>query len=396
MYTTVMIRFGELNTKGKNKIMFINTLLRNIKHALKEFKNLEISKTHDRIYIDLNGEDHNKIHEKLQMVSGIQNYSFVNRVEKDMDKIIDACEELIKDKEKFTFKVKTKRADKNFNVHSDDMNRLVATRILKNYEHKVDIHNPDVSIYIEVRLEGAFVYLDIIKGLGGFPLGVIGKSMLLMSGGIDSPVAAYLMMKRGIKIEAVHFASPPYTSDGAIKKVKDLLKVLAGIQEEIKLVIIPFTKIQEKIYEGKDESYNITIMRRMMYRIAEREAIMNNCLALCSGESIGQVASQTLESMATINEVVKLPMIRPLAIFDKLDIIDIAKKIGTYDISIRPFIDCCTIFTPKNPTTKPSIKRAETLEKEFDYESLIEEAISNAEVVWINQNTIDEEIEDYL
>ena len=396
MYTTVMIRFGELNTKGKNKIMFINTLLRNIKHALKEFKNLEISKTHDRIYIDLNGEDHNKIHEKLQMVSGIQNYSFVNRVEKDMDKIIDACEELIKDKEKFTFKVKAKRADKNFNVHSDDMNRLVATRILKNYEHKVDIHNPDVSIYIEVRLEGAFVYLDIIKGLGGFPLGVIGKSMLLMSGGIDSPVAAYLMMKRGIKIEAVHFASPPYTSDGAIKKVKDLLKVLAGIQEEIKLVIIPFTKIQEKIYEGKDESYNITIMRRMMYRIAEREAIMNNCLALCSGESIGQVASQTLESMATINEVVKLPMIRPLAIFDILDIIDIAKKIGTYDISIRPFIDCCTIFTPKNPTTKPSIKRAETLEKEFDYESLIEEAISNAEVVWINQNTIDEEIEDYL
>ena len=217
-----------------------------------------------------------------------------------------------------------------------------------------------------------------------------------MSGGIDSPVAAYLMMKRGIKIEAVHFASPPYTSDGAIQKVKDLLKVLAGIQEEIKLIIIPFTKIQEKIYEGKDESYNITIMRRMMYRIAEKEAIMNNCLALCSGESIGQVASQTLESMATINEVVKLPMIRPLAIFDKLDIIDIAKKIGTYDISIRPFIDCCTIFTPKNPTTKPSIKRAETLEKDFDYETLIDEAISNAEVVWINQNTIDEEIEDYL
>ena len=396
MYTTLMIRFGELNTKGKNKIMFINTLLRNIRHALKEFKNLEISKTHDRIYIELNGEDHNKIHEKLQMVSGIQNYSFVNRVEKDMDKIIDACEDLIKDKEKFTFKVRAKRADKNFNVHSDDMNRLVATRILKNYEHKVDIHNPDINIYIEVRLEGAFVYLDIIKGLGWFPLGVIGKPMLLMSGGIDSPVAAYLMMKRGIKIEAVHFASPPYTSDGAIKKVKDLLKVLAGIQEEIKLVIIPFTKIQEKIYEGKDESYNITIMRRMMYRIAEREAIMNNCLALCSGESIGQVASQTLESMATINEVVKLPMIRPLAIFDKLDIIDIAKKIGTYDISIRPFIDCCTIFTPKNPTTRPSIKRAEALEKEFDYETLIEEAINNAEVVWINQNTIDEEIEDYL
>ena len=396
MYSTVMIRFGELNTKGKNKIMFINTLLRNVKHALKDFKNIEISKTHDRIYIDLNGENASLIDEKLQMVSGIQNYSFVNRVEKDINVIVNACEELIKDKEKFTFKVKAKRADKNFPICSDDINRHVASRILKNYPHKVDIHNPEVSIYVEVRQEGAFVYLDIIKGLGGFPLGVIGKAMLLMSGGIDSPVAAYLMMKRGIKIEAVHFASPPYTSDGAIQKVKDLLKVLAGIQEEIKLVIIPFTKIQEKIYESKDESYNITIMRRMMYRIAEKEAIMNNCLALCGGESIGQVASQTLESMATINEVVKLPMIRPLAIFDKLDIIDIAKKIGTYDISIRPFIDCCTIFTPKNPTTRPSIKRAETLEKEFDYETLIDEAIANAEVVWIKQDTIDQEIEDYL
>ena len=396
MYSTIMIRFGELNTKGKNKIMFINTLLRNVRHALKDFKRIEISKTHDRIYIDLNGEDANLINDKLQIVSGIQNYSFVNRVEKDIDKIVDACEELIKDKEPFTFKVRAKRADKNFGVSSDDINRKVASRILKNYPHKVDIHNPEVNIYIEVRLEGAFVYLDIVKGLGGFPLGVIGKSMLLMSGGIDSPVAAYLMMKRGIKIEAVHFASPPYTSDGAIQKVKDLLKVLAGIQEEIKLIIIPFTKIQEKIYEGKDESYNITIMRRMMYRIAEKEAIMNNCLALCSGESIGQVASQTLESMATINEVVKLPMIRPLAIFDKLDIIDIAKKIGTYDISIRPFIDCCTIFTPKNPTTRPSIKRAETLETAFDYEAMIDEAISNAEVVWIKQDTIDKEIEDYL
>ena len=396
MYSTIMIRFGELNTKGKNKIMFINTLLRNVRHALKDFKKTEISKTHDRIYIDLNGEDAHLINEKLQIVSGIQNYSFVNRVDKDIDKIVDACENLIRDKEQFTFKVRAKRADKNFPISSDDINRKVASRILKNYSHKVDIHNPEVNIYIEVRLEGAFVYLDIIKGLGGFPLGVIGKSMLLMSGGIDSPVAAYLMMKRGIKIEAVHFASPPYTSDGAIQKVKDLLKVLAGIQEEIKLIIIPFTKIQEKIYEGKDESYNITIMRRMMYRIAEKEAIMNNCLALCSGESIGQVASQTLESMAAINEVVKLPMIRPLAIFDKLDIIDIAKKIGTYDISIRPFIDCCTIFTPKNPTTRPSIKRAETLEAAFDYETMIDEAISNAEVVWIKQDTIDKEIEDYL
>ncbi len=396
MYSTIMIRFGELNTKGKNKVMFINTLYRNIRHALKDFKKLEFSRTHDRIYIELNGEDDKLVNDKLQIVSGIQNYSFVNRVEKDINKIVDACEELIKNKDEFTFKVRAKRADKNFLVHSDEINRLVATRILKNYNHKVDVHNPKVNIYVEVRLEGAFVYLDIIKGLGGFPLGVIGKTMLLMSGGIDSPVAAYLMMKRGIKIEAVHFASPPYTSEGAIQKVKDLLKVLAGIQEEIKLIIIPFTKLQEKIYESKDESYNITIMRRMMYRIAEKEAIMNNCLALSGGESIGQVASQTLESMATINEVIKLPMIRPLATMDKVDIIDLAKKIGTYDISIRPFIDCCTIFTPKNPTTRPTIARAEKIESTFDFESLIDECIANAEVVWIKQDTIDSEIEDYL
>ena len=303
-----------------------------------------------------------------------------------MDKIIDACEELIKGKEKFTFKVKAKRADKNFPIHSDDMNRLVATRILRNYEHKVDIHNPDVNIYIEVRNEGAFVYLDIIKGLGGFPLGVIGKSMLLMSGGIDSPVAAYLMMKRGIKIEAVHFASPPYTSDGAIQKVKDLLKVLAGIQEEIKLIIIPFTKLQEKIYESKDESYNITIMRRMMYRIAEKEAIMNNCLALCSGESIGQVASQTLESMATIGEVTNMPIIRPLATFDKSEIIKIATKIDTYDISIRPYEDCCTVFVPKHPQIKPLNTKAREEEEKFDYAPLIEKAVKETNTLVIKSS----------
>ena len=399
MYTTLMIWFGELNTKGKNKKMFINTLHSNIKHALKEFKNIEISRTHDRIYIELNGEDHNKINDKLQMISGIQNYSFVNRVEKDMDKIIDACEELIKGKEKFTFKVKAKRADKNFPIHSDDMNRLVATRILRNYEHKVDIHNPDINIYIEVRNVGAFVYLDIIKGLGGFPLGVIGKSMLLMSGGIDSPVAAYLMMKRGIKIECIHFAAPPYTSEAVITKITDLLKVLAKYQGEVKLYIVPFTHLQEDIYKYAKESYAITIMRRMMYRITERVAKRYNDLVIANGESIGQVASQTLKSMQAIENVVSTPVIRPLAIFDKVYIIKISKEIGTYDISIRPFEDCCTIFEPKNPTTSPNMEKIIKIEESFDFESHIRDCISNIKVIKVTedyQDIEDDNVDSYF
>jgi len=276
------------------------------------------------------------------------------------------------------------------------MVRYIASKILKESEFKVDVHNPDFYIYADIRLEGTFVFDDVINGAGGFPLGVGGKALLLMSGGIDSPVAAHLLMKRGVEVEAIHFASPPYTSDGAIQKVKDLLQVLAKIQGKIKLTIIPFTKLQEEIYKNEDDSYHITLMRRMMYRIAEKVANHDNCLALASGESIGQVASQTLESMATINEVVKIPMIRPLATADKLDIIGIAKKIGTYEISIRPFIDCCTIFTPKNPSTKPSIRRAENLEKEFDYLSLIEECINNREVIYIKENDIPNEIAEFL
>ncbi len=396
MYTTILVRFGELNTKGKNKKMFIQKLFTNIKRTLKSFPNLEYIKTHDRIYIELNNENPLIVCENLAIVSGIQNFSLAVRVEKDKDSIVNSACELIKGCSGKTFKVKVKRADKNFPYHSDEMVRYIASKILKETEYKVDVHNPDMHVYADIRLEGAFVFKEVIAGAGGFPLGIGGKALLLMSGGIDSPVAAHLLMKRGIEVEAIHFASPPYTSDGAIQKVKDLLGVLAKVQGKIKLIIIPFTKLQEEIYKSNDESYNITIMRRMMYRIAEKVAKQDNCLVLASGESIGQVASQTLESMATINEVVKIPMIRPLATSDKLDIINIAKKIGTYEISIRPFIDCCTIFTPKNPATKPSTKRAENLEREFDYETLIDECINNKEVIYIKENVIPNELEEFL
>lgn len=396
MYTTILVRFGELNTKGKNKKMFIQKLFTNIKRALKSFSNLEYIKAHDRIYIELNDEDPVSVCDSLSIVSGIQNFSLAVRVEKDKDSIVNQAFELAKECTGKTFKVKVKRADKNFPHHSDDMVRYIASKILKETEYKVDVHNPDFYIYADIRLEGAFVFNEVISGAGGFPLGVGGKALLLMSGGIDSPVAAHLLMKRGVEVEAIHFASPPYTSDGAIQKVKDLLHVLAKVQGKIKLTVIPFTKLQEEIYKNEDDSYHITIMRRMMYRIAEKVANHDNCLVLASGESIGQVASQTLESMAAINEVVKIPMIRPLATSDKLDIINIAKKIGTYEISIRPFIDCCTIFTPKNPSTKPSSKRAENLEKEFDYETLIDECIINREVLHIKENDIPNELAEFL
>lgn len=396
MYTTILVRFGELNTKGKNKKTFIQKLFTNIKRALKNYPNLEYIKAHDRIYIELNDEDPKSVCDSLEIVSGIQNFSLAVRVEKDKDAIVNKAYELACLKEGKTFKVKVKRADKNFPHHSDDMVRFIASKILKESNFKVNVHEPDFYVQADIRLEGAFVFTNVIQGAGGFPLGIGGKALLLMSGGIDSPVAAHLLMKRGVEVEAIHFASPPYTSDGAIQKVKDLLHVLTRVQGKIKLTIIPFTKLQEEIYKHEDDSYHITLMRRMMYRIAEKVANHDNCLVLASGESIGQVASQTLESMATINEVVKIPMIRPLAVSDKLDIINIAKKIGTYEISIRPFIDCCTIFTPKNPSTKPSSKRAENLEKDFDYMSLIDECIENREVMYIKENDVPDELAEFL
>ncbi len=381
----ILIRFGELNTKGKNKQNFIDLLFRNIKKRLKNF-NVSFIKSHDRIYVELNDENYEPILAELKDVSGIANMSLVIKVESDIDVICDNALKLANSKEKGTFKVVTRRSDKTFSIHSDEVNRKVATVILKNTEHKVDVHHPDFYVEIEIRNEGTFIFFDKIKGLGGYPLGIGGKSLVLFSGGIDSPVAAYSMMKRGVRVEAIHFASPPYTSEGARQKVIDLLRILAHSQGTIPLHIVSFTKLQEAIYDNCDESYAITIMRRMMYRIAEKVADLKNCSVLASGESIGQVASQTLESMRTINEVVKIPMIRPLATLDKNEIIEISKKIHTYDISILPFIDCCTIFTPKNPVTKPTIHKAVDYETRFDYESLVNECVETIETLYIDEN----------
>ena len=384
-YSHIMVRFGELSTKGKNKSSFIRVLYENIKHALKDFPSLEIESRYDHIYVFLNDEDYMRVIERLQDVGGIHAMSLVSRLDKDIEVIKNAALELVKQESGKTFKVNAKRGDKKFPLHSDEIVRAVAPVILRNTELKVDVHNPDISVNIEIREEAAYIFTRTFPGAGGYPLGVGGKSMHMLSGGIDSPVAAYLLMRRGVKIECIHFASPPYTNIGVIYKLEDLLKKLNRYQPTIRLNIIPFTKIQEAIYDNVPESYCITVMRRMMYRLASKLASRRNCPVISSGESVGQVASQTLQSIHVINEVSSTPVIRPCATMDKLEIINISKKIDTYEISIRPYEDCCTIFTPKNPKTAPDLEMAKQYENKFNYEEMINDALNNVEVKIIGE-----------
>lgn len=374
----IIIFFGELSTKGKNIMNFIRLLGNNIKYALRDFKNLTYEIRKDHIIILLNGEDFFEVKKPLKKVSGIGSFALAKNVDKNMDAISEEAKEVYLLSKKTTFKVETRRADKDFPIHSDDVSRKVGSYILRSVETaKVDVHNPEVMIHIMIRLEGAYVYAIKEKGMGGYPLGIAGKSLCLLSGGIDSPVAAYLMMKRGVKLECIHFAAPPYTSQAVIDKIHDLLHVLNEYQPDIKLYVVPFTELERKIYEVAGPSYCVTVMRRMMMRIAERIANKHNDLILSSGESIGQVASQTLPSMKVIEECCHLPMVRPLACTDKSEIIQIAKDIGTYDISIRPFEDCCTIFTLKDPVTHPSLEVVNKIESEFDWQTMVSDCVKN-------------------
>lgn len=377
----ILIRFGELSTKGKNKKDFINRLYRNIKNALASFENLTYEKGYDRIYIQLNGTDPTLIEPFLKKVFGISSFSYAIKVNSELEDIVEMAAAVALQQNARTFKVAAKRHHKPFPYISDEINRAVATKILKNSTMKVDVHHPDLLLMIEVRQFETYIMPNKIKGAGGYPVGVGGKSMVMLSGGIDSPVATYLMMKRGITVECIHYASPPYTSTNARKKVLDLAKIVSQYQGHIRVHIIPFTDIQLAIYNNCDESYAITLMRRMMYRLAQKLSEQQNCKVIVNGESIGQVASQTLDSMQVINEVVNMPVIRPCVTMDKLEIIDLATKIGTYETSILPYEDCCTIFTPKNPVTKPTSKKCEKMENRFDFETLLDEAIANIEVV---------------
>lgn len=383
-YDHILIRYGELSLKGKNRNTFIKQLYDNVRKSLKHFPTLEYEKQHDRMYIYLNQENAEEVSDALSKVFGISSFSLATKTESDINAIVDACMSILDLTTPKTFKVAARRSDKMFPLISDQINRQVATAILKSSDWKVNVRQPDVKIVIEVHSDATYIMTDRRAGAGGYPVGVGGKAMVLLSGGIDSPVASYLMMKRGVKIECIHFASPPYTSQNAQDKVMELARIVSQYQGDLLVHIVPFTKLQRAIYDHADESYAITLMRRMMMRIATGVAQNRNAKAIATGESVGQVASQTLESMMAINAVTTMPLLRPLVCMDKIEIIDIAKKIGTYDTSILPYEDCCTIFNPKNPVTKPKIDRCEKYEERFDFETLVNECIENVESVWVN------------
>ncbi|QVK19478.1 tRNA 4-thiouridine(8) synthase ThiI [Mycoplasmatota bacterium] len=388
LYDRILIKYGELTLKGKNKYSFIKHTNYIIKEKCKNFPNLKYISNYERFYIILNGENHNDVINALNKVFGLHAYCLTAKCESDLESIKDLALKVIKEeiKETTTFKVETKRADKLFPMTSLEVSKTIASHVLKESSYLVvDVKNPQVTLRIEIRDDGTYISTKEIPGLGGLPVGKDGKGLLMLSGGIDSPIAGYLIQKRGVAIDAVHFSSPPYTSLRSKQKVLDLTEKLAHYDNnsKIKVYDVPFTKLQKAIYENCPHSYAITIMRRMMYRIAEKIALKNQALIIVNGENVGQVASQTMQSMYAINQVSSMPIIRPCATMDKLEIISIARKIDTYDISIRPYEDCCTIFVPKNPVTKPELDKCIEFENKFNYEQLISECIDNIKVITV-------------
>ena len=381
----ILIKYGELTTKKANRNLFINILCDNVKAALKNH-HVNIIKNRVRMFIETD-DNINEIVDILKDIFGIHSIVVAYKVNTNTDIIKEKVLEVVKEIDFNTFKVDTRRTDKNFNIPSMEFNNIIGGLILKNIPNKkVDVHNPDYTLKIEIRHDYTYIYSKEINGAGGYPVSVAGKGLLMLSGGIDSPVAGYMAMKRGVKLECIYFESPPHTSIQAKNKVKTLVNKLNRYQPSIKLHVINFTNIQEAIYKNIDPTYMITIMRRMMYRISERIMYQNNCHILINGESIGQVASQTLTSMQVINNVSNVPVIRPVSCLDKLEIIEIAKKIDTYETSILPYEDCCTIFLPKHPVINPELSKAIEYENSFDYETLIQEAVKNHEIITISNN----------
>ncbi len=384
MKQIIIIKYGELSTKKDNINYFLSILKNNISNNINDIEHV-ITYDFGRMFIQVREEDIKKVTERLKFIFGIHEIivGFISN-DKELANIKENIIKLIKDKEFKTFKVVTKRSDKSYPMDSMEISKNIGGYILKNINNiSVDVHNPELLVNIEIRKNEILYYFNGILGLGGYPVGTLGKGLLMLSGGIDSPVAGYLAIKRGVKLEAIYFESPPHTSEFAKDKVIKLSRILAKYNTTIKLHVINFTHIQEEILKNIPHDYLITIMRRMMYRISAIIAHNNKCNILVNGESIGQVASQTLTSMRVINEVVKMPVIRPVACFDKLEIIDLAKRVGTYEISTLPYEDCCTIFVPSHPVINPSIIKANEYEKLIPYKELIHEAIRGHEVLYI-------------
>lgn len=383
MKELIMIRYGELSTKGKNKRNFVTTLGRNIREALSEYPDIKINQQYDYMFMELNGAPQDEVLAGLEKVFGIQSFSPAIELERDFDLLKEASIKLVKAEIAKngvqSFKVATSRSDHNYSMDTNDVNQALGGFLAKEFpELKVQMKKPDLTIRVKVREQDFLVSSEWINGAGGLPVGTSANAVLMLSGGIDSPVAGYLAMKRGIRITAVHFASPPYTSPQALNKAKDLTEKLTKFGGWINFVEVPFTETQEAIKEHVNPAYLMTITRRMMMRISDELRKQYNGLAIINGESIGQVASQTLESMFAINEVTSTPIIRPVVAMDKLEIIDISQKIDTFDLSIQPFEDCCTVFAPPSPKTKPKLDDIAYYEAKLDIEGLVQRAVEGA------------------
>lgn len=392
-----MVRYGELSTKGKNRKTFIMQLAQNVKRALADFPALEIHADRDRMHILLNGEDSEEVIPKLSKVFGIQNFSPSIRIEKEMPAIRAMVQEVVREvyTPGKTFKITAKRSDHSFELDSNGLNQELGGAVIEAIpEIQVQMKKPDINLRIEIRKDAAYLSYETIRGAGGLPVGTSGRGMLMLSGGIDSPVAGYLAMKRGVEVEAVHFASPPYTSEQALQKAKDLAEKLVPYVGTIQFIEVPFTEIQEEIKRVVPQGYLMTITRRLMLRLTDAIREMRKGLVIINGESLGQVASQTLQSMVAINEVTSTPIIRPVVSMDKTEIIEIAEKIDTFELAIQPFEDCCTIFAPPQPKTRPRLDKAQEYEARLDLEGLMARALEGLKITEISAETAKDKQED--
>ena len=388
MKEIILIKNGELALKGLNRSNFEDALIKNMKRRLKDLGEAKITKSQSTIYVQPVSEDYDfeEALKRVGMTFGIAGFSRACVCEKTIEDILSRSREYLKNvmENIKTFKVEAKRADKRFPLTSPEICAEVGAMLLEAYPHlKVDVHNPDRTVYVEIRDFAAYVRAEQIKGVGGLPVGTAGKASVLISGGIDSPVAAWTMAKRGLRLDAIHFASPPYTSPRAELKVRTLLKKVAAYSGTINLAVVPFTEVQDEIAQKCPEDYFTLIMRRMMMRIAERIAKSSGSLALITGESLGQVASQTLPALVTTDSVANMPVLRPLIGMDKEEIIAVSRHIDTFETSILPYEDCCTVFTPKHPKTRPTLALCEEAEKGLDIERLTQKAVEGTRYSFI-------------
>ena len=389
MQEVILLKLGEVVLKGQNRKIFENILLKSIRRRIAYHGEYKVSVSQSTIYVEPQSEDCDLdvAMERLGKVFGVIAYTRACIVEKDLEAIQKAAAEYLEDQlsEVSTFKVESKRADKHFPFTSPQISGEVGGYLLSKFHHlSVDVHNPEVTVRVEVREKGAYIHADPIPGAGGIPVGTGGKAAILISGGIDSPVAAWMMARRGVELTAIHFASPPYTSKRAHDKVKRLVSKVSEYSGRIKMITVPFTHIQEEIRDKCPEELSTVIMRRFMMRVAEKIARNEECHALITGESLGQVASQTIQAIACTDAVANIPVFRPLIGTDKAEIVKLAHQIDTFDISIEPFEDCCTVFTPRHPRTRPSLRVLDNAEKALEVEALVEECMENLEIASID------------